>query len=693
MDPASAPCAGAGIVRFTEETLALNLQRLHDRLAGHAPAPPDYAIPPRWAAGYQGPRAEVRGIILVDPYAYYAQALAAILAQADPGGGYGGSLAATRGDHDAEWLRRAVVYGAFVRSATAYDHDLDGRIAPAGESAYTETGTFLKLMAYLPQIKSFGVNTIYLLPVTKYSNAYRKGEVGSPYSVKSFTEVEPTYHDSLLGDDISAGEEFGAFVEACHILGLRVMLDFIPRTAARDSDLMLQHPDWFYWIKASALADFGPPSVPGLGFEQAKSETLAEIYGEPAVQAHLARFAADPRTQDPAAWDRFVAAHGGDPDVLEQIAAQFGVITPPAFSDWLNDPQPTWDDVTFLRLYLDHPAEAQRLLPDPQAQPPYMLFDVAKSSVFPGARPNQGLWDAILNVIPHWQREYGIDGARLDMGHALPKGLERRIIATASAQDPAFAFLAEELAMTNDKKSKAAGYHAFLGNSWQTEHMVAQGNFWGLVEWEAPRLALPILAAAEIADSPRAVMRAGGRQLDHALTLMNYFLVNGIPYINAGQEIYERQPMNLGLDHPEGSRYALDPGDPLYGKLAFFDISALHWNSRDDMFALLQAAGALRAAYADALAPEFFHFYELKRHEAFVYFYWTGTRGLLLAVNANVHEPITASVNLGPVTWRGDHRVTQYFNNNQPVITSVEAHAGQFGFTLNGGEAAVFTIQ
>jgi len=64
----------------------------------------------------------------------------------------------------------------------------------------------------------------------------------------------------------------------------------------------------------------------------------------------------------------------------------FGVITPPGFSDWLNDPQPTWDDVTFYRLFLDHPDVAKPFVGDDQ--PPYVLFDVIKASRFPGSKPN-----------------------------------------------------------------------------------------------------------------------------------------------------------------------------------------------------------------------------------------------------------------------------------------------------------------
>ncbi len=671
----------------------MKLERVLQELESHGPAAPDYAIPPRWAGGYTGPRTEERGIIRVDPYAYYAQALRAILTEAQPGRDYARSLGSSQGEAEPDWLGRATIYGAFVRSATAYDHDLDGKIAPADAGGrYTETGTFLKLIAYLPQIRSFGVDTLYLLPVTKYSNVFRKGEAGSPYSVKSFTHVEPSYHDTLLGDALSADDEFAAFVEACHILGLRVVLDFIPRTAARDHDLLLEHPDWFYWIKAEELPRFGPPPVPGLGFEQPSKENLGVIYGRPEVRAHLARFAPAPNTADPAAWRAFAAAHRDDPALLEHVAAQFGVITPPAFSDWINDPQPTWDDVTFLRLFLDHPVEAQIYLDNAAAQPAYMLFDVAKSSLFPGAQPNEELWNFILDIIPHWQRTFGIDGARLDMGHALPRSLERRIIATAGAIDPAFAFIAEELAMTNDKKSKAAGYQAFVGNTWQTEYMVAQGQFWGLLEWELPRLALPILAAAEIPNSPRAIARPGGQQQADGYAIMNYFLVNGIPFLNNGQEIYERQPMNLGLDHPEGSRYSLDPGDPLYGKLAFFDITGLHWNHRADMAALLQHAGALRAAYRDLMRPDLLHFFTITYHEAFAYFFWDGRRGLILAVNGNIAEPASADLDLGSITWRADHAVTQHFENHMPVTRAFLAQNGRLRFVLNGGEVTVYTI-
>src|SRR5947207_1304597 len=56
----------------------------------------------------------------VDPYAYHAQALAAVLAEATAEVDYTQPLARLRGERDPRWLERATVYGAFIRLANVY---------------------------------------------------------------------------------------------------------------------------------------------------------------------------------------------------------------------------------------------------------------------------------------------------------------------------------------------------------------------------------------------------------------------------------------------------------------------------------------------------------------------------------------------------------------------------------------------
>ena len=49
---------------------------------------------------------------------------------------------------------------------------------------------------------------------------------------------------------LGAEAEFAGFVEAAHHLGLRVVLEFVFRTAAKDAVWASEHPEWFYWIRA-----------------------------------------------------------------------------------------------------------------------------------------------------------------------------------------------------------------------------------------------------------------------------------------------------------------------------------------------------------------------------------------------------------------------------------------------------------
>ena len=57
----------------------------------------------------------------------------------------------------------------------------------------------------------------------------------------------------MTGDELSVEDEFKALVEACHCQDIKVIIDLIPRTNSVNSDLIAEHPDWFYWIEADQL--------------------------------------------------------------------------------------------------------------------------------------------------------------------------------------------------------------------------------------------------------------------------------------------------------------------------------------------------------------------------------------------------------------------------------------------------------
>jgi len=498
------------------------------------------------------------------------------------------------------WLNEAIIYGALVRNLTAWDFDKDGVLSEENDYGLRETGTFLKTLLILPHLLNMNVNVLYLLPVCEMSSEFKKGEVGSPYAVKDFFKLDPSYSEPFLACSVET--EFKALVEACHILGIRVMLDFVPRTSARDNNFILEHPDWFYWIRSSELEKYAPPRLPQFGMRLAGEDILGEIYSDEKVKNHLSKFTYSPDKLNREKWENLKKdiISKNIKDFLFVIEKEFGVITPPGFSDWINDPQPVWTDITFLRLYKDHPTAALPYVDE--KQPPYILFDVIKASKFQGKEPQKELWEKLIQIMPYYLKEIGIDGARLDMGHALPCELLNRILTEPLKVDPDFKFIAEELECHNDKKAKAAGYHMIIGNLWWIEPRLNSGELRNFICDRAFNLELPVFACSETPDTPRTICKQDGLFTKEFSAIFNFVLPNGVPFITAGFELNEKQPMNIGLDAKVSDKYVLPEDDPFYGKLAFFDKTILHWTDYSEKFINILAIGSrLRKLYLPVL--------------------------------------------------------------------------------------------
>ncbi len=593
----------------------------------------DYCIPKNWFfEKYNGPAKFENDRVFVEPGAYFKSIIEWIL-EKKKGSDYGISLSLQKGIKDRSWIKDAVIYSSLVRSTTAYNHKGSGRFEPDDILGYRETGTFLKMIAFLPHLVKLGVNVLYLLPITQSSQMFKKGEIGSPYSVKDFLKIDPAYHDPLL-EGWTVDDEFLALVEACHILGIRVVLDFIPRTSARDCNLIMEHPDWFYWIKVDELVDYRPPQIAGLGFCQPDFENMREIYDKEQVKNHLKKFTFDPKTIDPQKWEQ-IKKDSTEENFMQNIVKHFGIVTAPGFSDWINDPQPTWDDVTFLRLYLDHPMTAEGKVD--HNQPPYVLFDVIKASRFPGKVVNRELWNYIASVIPYFQKKFGIDGIRLDMGHALPDELEQMIIQNARSYDPSFVFIAEELEMHRAKEAKDAGYDLIIGNSWWMLPRVHEKTY-EFVQSTAVDIALLYIACAETPDTPRIAYRKDGK-LKYLTAFLCAFVPNGVLMINSGQEIEETQPMNLGLDNDACGRFTLSCEDEFQGKLAFFDHYVMHWKESELMEFLSQTV-QLRKQFSDLIVngtykPVYLNWQDGKTANIS---YWKDSKAIVVIANLDENE-------------------------------------------------------
>lgn len=523
-------------------------------------------------------------------------------------------------------LDNSVIYTTLVRYSAAWNYDGSGD---------WQSGTFLRMLWLLPMLQDMGVNILYLLPVTRNSELNRKGDLGSPYAIADYFSLDPALHDPLLDGltDLSLDDELALLIAGCHRLGIRVVHDFIPRVTAMNNELVKQHPDWIYWIRRETLPGFAPPEVPGLDpFTECTPDRLASLYQAPATAGHLAKFSLAPNQLDPDLWQRLQAqAEADGSELITLVEEQMGIVPAPAHSDWINDVQPVWTDIAFLRLYLDvHPAARPYL---PAGQPPYVLFDTIKCNRFPGEEPNAPLWQWLEDAVAHQMQRYGFDGFRIDIGHTLPPSLLQRLIDRMHEGCAHPLIISEDLFNRNHEQARATGYNIMLGSGWNVMADATHERLFTYLR-ELADLKIHVFACTETPDTPRITSRPGGKALARALTLFNGFLPNGIPFINTGLEVNELQPLNCGLaDNTDGADIPR----------AFFNRMQIAWQDNHDMHALLCHIAQLRARFAALLSPQ--HFVLLAAPAPVLLFgYRQQNQSLMLAINL---DPLQAQ----PLDW------------------------------------------
>ena len=133
---------------------------------------------------------------------------------------------------------------------------------------FTQEGNFRAAIPHLPRIAAMGFDWVYLTPIHPIGMAARKGSLGSPYAISDYRAINPE-----LGDEA----DFGAFVDAAHDSGLKLMIDVVYNHTSPDSVLVREHPDWFLrgpdgrpWRKCadwSDVVDFDYKTSPHLWME------------------------------------------------------------------------------------------------------------------------------------------------------------------------------------------------------------------------------------------------------------------------------------------------------------------------------------------------------------------------------------------------------------------------------------------
>ncbi len=526
------------------------LQKLYDVIqAKRGQRVNKYCVPACWIDPYAGME-----IVDVQPYEMWEGIIGRMLTQS-PTPLF--ALSSENGD----WSRYANVYNLFIRSGTAFDHNADGTLEFVNADGFCETGSFTKAICLLPYIQSLGCNTIHLLPITKIGEDGKKGNAGSPYAIRNHYKIDENLAEPAL--EVGAEAEFAAFVAAAHHLGMRVVCEFILRTTARDADVIGEHPEWFYWIDATIpIRAHGSSDESAYGLpiftedEEAKLSVMLEERNKdnliPPHKVHQEMFLPIP--------DEVVFVDGQW--VGKYRGGKFGRIAP-AFTDWpIGDDQPPWSDVTYLRLY-DHPdfnyvAYNTLRVYDPE-------FAQQKNAIEP-------LWDYLANIVPYYQQNFGIDGALIDMGHALPATFKKRMVGNAQAIDSNFAFWDEQFLV--GQESKDEGYNVVMGQIATTLPDMEAFQAW-LRDFMACGRPIYQLGSAETHNTHRAI--CFHNSVDYAkfaFSIIAFLPV--IPFIHNGFEFGETHPANTGIGFTQAEIAELGND-----KLSLFSAIAFDWANGD----------------------------------------------------------------------------------------------------------------
>jgi glycosidase len=101
---------------------------------------------------------------------------------------------------------------------------------------YTPEGTLSAFEAHLPRLAAMGVGILWFMPIQPIGILNRKGGLGSYYSIRDYTAVNPEF--GTLAD-------FRRVVARAHALGMKVILDWVANHTAWDHPWVTGHPDWY----------------------------------------------------------------------------------------------------------------------------------------------------------------------------------------------------------------------------------------------------------------------------------------------------------------------------------------------------------------------------------------------------------------------------------------------------------------
>lgn len=142
-----------------------------------------------------------------------------------------------------QWLRDGVVYEVFPRN-------------------FSPAGNLNGVTARLDDLKDLGVTIVWLMPIHPIGEKARKGDFGSPYSIKDYYAIDPHY---------GTADDLKRLVSEAHKRGMKVIMDLVANHTSWDS-VMMAHPEFYKQDKTGKLLPPVPEwtDVAGLNYQNAQ---------------------------------------------------------------------------------------------------------------------------------------------------------------------------------------------------------------------------------------------------------------------------------------------------------------------------------------------------------------------------------------------------------------------------------------
>lgn len=136
---------------------------------------------------------------------------------------------------------------------------------------FTPEGTINAFDKHLPRLQHMGVKIIWLMPIQPIGVQNRKGTLGSYYSIRDYTAVNPEFGTTA---------DLRRMVAHAHKLGMKVILDWVANHTAWDHPWVTAHPDWYKTDETGKIVSVRFGTAPN--FEE-WTDVVALDYTKPGV--------------------------------------------------------------------------------------------------------------------------------------------------------------------------------------------------------------------------------------------------------------------------------------------------------------------------------------------------------------------------------------------------------------------------